>query len=526
MSDKIKVIFVDDEYLERNLLKNCIEWNKLDIEVAGEASNADEALKLIDSVRPDIVFTDINMPIMDGLKLSNIIQSRYPDIKIVVVTGFDDFEHAHKSIKMGVSDFIVKPISDDEVYKTVLTLKQQIEKKRSDNEEYSVLRQQFLENLPFIREKFYNELISGEIDDKKAIERMLFLGISFRGNSYQAAVIEYADGESSDEESHFLQSMQVLNRVKEFFKSMVVFTDTRGRAVVINYDENIDLYEKCEEFLSGAPADICIGVGNIKKDLSSISLTYKEALEALKYKVAVGMNSVILHSSIRPVEEKSDNNAENLNEKLVFGIKSRLLESAVEAADQIFDRIDIKSEKVLKEIRITAGNIASLCLKVLMESGEDVDYIYKESLRVNSDFMALTTMPHAREYVKEFIKKSVEKTGRINQHKISDIVLDVKNFIDGNYSDCKLSLTLVAGKLFLNPSYLSRTFKKESGESFVEYLTSVRMEKAMRLLKKNEYKAFEVAEMVGISDANYFCSCFKKYFGVSVSSFKKAEKND
>lgn len=525
MSEKIKVLIVDDEYLERELLKNCIEWDKLDIEITGEASNADEALKLIEKTRPDIIFTDINMPVMDGLKFSKLVIEKYPEIKIVVVTGFDDFENAQKSIKMGISDFIVKPISDEEVYKSVLKLKEQIEKRRSDNEEYSALRQQFLNNLPYIREKFYNELILGEFDEKKEYEHMLFLGIALRGKSFQVAAIERGEETSENEETRFLRTIQVLNKAKEFFSGMIVFLDTMSRIILINSDENTDLYEKCEEFLDkNSGADICIGVGTIKGKLSQISASYREALEALNYKVAVGRNSVILHSNIRVRDKKSNEDIASLADELTFSIKSRLADKAIAAAEAILDSIDIKSEGAVKAIRIATGNIAALCLKSLLESGKDIDFIYKENVRVNSEVMKIGTMPEAKAYVKAMIEKTIDISNSVNQHKISDLVHDVKKYIDENYRDHNLSLTAVAAKMYLNPSYLSRTFKKEAGISFVEYLTSVRMEKAMELLRKDEFRAFEVAEMVGIPDANYFCSCFKKYYGVNVSDFKRADK--
>jgi len=106
MNDKIKVLIIDDEYLERNLLKGCIDWNTLGMEIAGEASNANEGFKLIDELKPDVVFTDIKMPGIDGIKFSESILQKYPTIKIVILTGYNDFNYAQKSVKIGISDFL------------------------------------------------------------------------------------------------------------------------------------------------------------------------------------------------------------------------------------------------------------------------------------------------------------------------------------------------------------------------------------------------------------------------------------
>lgn len=117
MNNVIQMITVDDEYLIRNLIKNCIDWNKIGVEIIGEASNSEEAIEIIKENQPDIVLTDICMPSTDGLDMSNYILDKYPNIKVVVITGYDEFEYAKRAIKVGVSDFILKPINDDELKK-------------------------------------------------------------------------------------------------------------------------------------------------------------------------------------------------------------------------------------------------------------------------------------------------------------------------------------------------------------------------------------------------------------------------
>ena len=457
MNEKIKIIIVDDEYLERNLLKNCIDWEKLGMEIVGEASNADDALNLIDKLRPDIVFTDINMPIIDGLKLSGIVLKQFPDIKIVVVTGFDDFDYAQKSIKIGISDFIVKPISDDDVYKTALNLKEQIEKKRSDKQEYSELRHQLLDNLPYIKEKFYNELIKGEVNEKSARARMTFLGVTLGRNFFQIAAIECskAEGIASNEESQFLAVMQILNMAKDYFKGMIVFFDTMSRIIVINSDENTDLYEDCELFkervIGAVGCTVCIGLGAIKKELCEISVSYKEALDALKYKSRWETTRSYFTAIYIWLTRQVFEIWMNLTANLAFYIKSCLLENATGIVDSYFDSINLETDSAVKEIRITAINIVSICLRLLSEAGIDADYIYKADISTNSDIIMLDTLPEAKAYVDNLVKKSIELTHSMNKHKISDLICEVKKYIDENFADSKLSLTTAAKKVVFEP---------------------------------------------------------------------------
>lgn len=140
----MKVMIIDDEYLIRNLIKNCIDWNEIGIEIVAEASNAVEALNLINKEKPDIILTDINMPITDGLDMSKWILEKYPDIKVIVITGYGDFEYAKRSIKLGISDFILKPIDEDELRNSVLKLKSEILNEYLKKKEYINIKEKMV----------------------------------------------------------------------------------------------------------------------------------------------------------------------------------------------------------------------------------------------------------------------------------------------------------------------------------------------------------------------------------------------
>ncbi|AWK50186.1 DNA-binding response regulator [Clostridium beijerinckii] len=144
MDDIIKVMIIDDEYLIRNLIKNCIDWNQIGMDIIAEASNAVEGLNLINKNKPDIILTDINMPITDGLDMSKSILEKYPDIKVIVITGYDEFEYAKRSIKIGVSDFLLKPIDEEELENSVLKLKKEILAEHLKKEEYKNIKEKMV----------------------------------------------------------------------------------------------------------------------------------------------------------------------------------------------------------------------------------------------------------------------------------------------------------------------------------------------------------------------------------------------
>ena len=138
---KTKIIIVDDEYLIRNLIRNCIDWDELEVEIIGEAANAHECLNLIDKNRPDIILTDINMPLTNGLDMTGHLLEKYPEIKVIVITGYDKFEYAKRSIRLGISDFILKPIDDEELKGAVLRLKEKIEKEKAEINEVKNIKE-------------------------------------------------------------------------------------------------------------------------------------------------------------------------------------------------------------------------------------------------------------------------------------------------------------------------------------------------------------------------------------------------
>ena len=530
MAGEIRVVIVDDEYLERNLLKNCIDWRSLNMEIAGEAQDADEALGLIDRCGPDVIFTDIQMPGTDGIRLSELALQKHPGVKIVVLTGFDTFDYAQRSIKIGVSDFLLKPINGEEVLKTASGLRAQIERERKSRAESLALKQQLYDNLPYLRERFFNELLGGIADGEAFGERMAFLGIRFSGTSFQVAAFEPVpeDGRT-DEEARFLLSLQITNSLSGYFgdsEGVFVFMNTTNRIIVLNSDETLDLYEQCvllrRKLAREIPCSVCVGLGSLKRGAEKIVSSYREALTAIRYRVAVGNDAVILYDSIRLPGQDPPCDWNELYGQLDFSIKAGLAEKADEAVDRIFGNIDLKDAQAVKSIRMAAMNVALAFFRTLTEAGLGPAEIYRLEVRVSSRIFSLGTLPEIKALLSGTARECIDSVGRHQSSRVGGLIDDIRAYVGKHYADSGLSLTELAKTFFFNPSYLSRMFKKKAGVSFTEYLTEVRMEKALELLREKNLKAFEIAAAVGIPDPNYFSTCFKKYTGVSISEFRRS----
>ncbi len=528
MADIIKIIIVDDERLERNLLRNCINWGTLNMEIIGEASNSDEALQLLEKDTPEIVFTDINMPVIDGMQFIGIAAKRFPHIKFVILTGFDSFAHAQKSIKLGVADFLVKPIDDEDVFKTASNLKTIIEREREDQIEYNQLRKQLYDNLPYLKERFLYELLKGEIDDETIKEKLSFLGIQYKYECFQVAAIEINHLNSENEELRYMHSMKVMNLVKQDFadnRYAQIFFDSANRIIILNNDEDSDLYEKCELLKDHIARDlnysVGIGLGSLKKKPQEICISYKQALDALDYRLSIGNNAVILYSHVHFNNSEIKTDTAKLYSKLNLYLKSGLKCNAKETIEVLLNDIDLKGPSAVHQIHITALEISMICLKNSEDEGFEEES-YKSGIQSFNKIFTMNTIPEIKEHLFNVVESATQVIDRQKIDKINTLIKNIKRYVDENYASHDLTLSNVAKVFYINSSYLSRTFKKEAGISFIEYLTTVRMEKALSLLsEKNGMKTFEIADVVGISDPNYFGTCFKKYTGVSVSIYRK-----
>ncbi len=399
----LKVMIVDDEPLVRDLLRKCVKWTDLGMQIIGEAASAQQALELIAKLTPDIVFTDICMPSMDGIELAEVIVAKYPRTKVVIVTGYEDFEYARRSIKAGVADYILKPINDDEITKVALKVKSLMEEEKTQFTEYCLLKEKLQESLPFLKEKFFHELLVRDFEAAELEKRLRGYNIPDMTASFRVGVVEpSADQNFTSEEKRAFQ-IECYELIHQHFADesrVTVFLDDHQRTVLIHHgnpEEAGDCREGTKELLfSRLPGRICIGESQPHRGLENVRLSYHEACNALQ---------------------------------------------------------------------------SNAC----------------------------------------------------KNNKPSKIIQDVQHYLNEHYRDPELSLGTVAKSFYMNPSYLSRVFRQEVHQTFVEYLTDIRMKKAMYLFKNTDLKAYQVAEAVGITDPHYFGICFKKYTGSSVCDYKRNE---
>lgn len=523
--EQLKVLIVDDEYLIRNLLRMQINWEDQDMTIVGEAANAHEALDMVDELMPDIIFTDICMPFIDGIEFSGMVFEKHPDIKIVVVTAHDEFEFARKSIKLGIADFILKPIHAQELLNVTDRLKKKIYEERSRDKELEKLRKDMERHFPFLKERFLNQWITESISIEEISEKAEYFKISAYSETglYQIAVIEVSmPAEGQTEEQSILLEMACRGKAEAFFQNdpqVVIFSDTKNQIVILYKGESVDFVNHCEllkmNLITSYKCFVCIGIGQQHESMQEVHLGYQEACRALDYKVCVGKNQVVCYEDVITVRGQQYHSDSDLLRQLQLNISIGSFERAIQILNKIFDDFLFHDAS---QFRLAAMDVISECQQAAIEQQLEYEHIINTESLVA--VLTADNLPELKKVLGNYVLRLSKAIYSKTQTKEGNLISQVKEYLENNMSDSTLSLAGTAAAFYISPGHLGRLMKKETRQTFVEYLTNIRMNRAEFLLKNSDLKGYQVGEKVGITDPHYFSILFKKNIGRSVNEYR------
>lgn len=534
-TNKLNCIILDDEHLVRELLKRSIDWDSLGMKIAAEASTGMEALDLVEEIHPDIVFVDICMPIMNGIEFSKLVLEKYPQIKIIILTGHDDFKYARESVKLGVADFILKPINAVEIDEVLQNVCAQVRTEKSYATEHTRLKKQIEDNLPFLKEKFFCDLLLGVLSEEEISSKLEYYGTSFSSSTFQIAVVETSFPSIADagEEDLLMLKMQCFDILKQYFckeNGVIPFYGIHRNIVLLNNNPVLchsDYYETIKNnLLNSSNCSISIGVGSKKDSIALISQSYNEANMALQYKIIEGRNNVINYAEVNSTEKKKDTIV--LSDSLpdfTFYLRAGIYDESTAVMNTIFDEQHFSSDTGATAIQVYAANIISVILNVITEFEIARDMVFNSGKQPYECVFKIVTLPEMKKYLCNLIEAVTKSINEINSKHTGKLISDVKHFLQKNFSKHDLAQNVVAEEFFVNSSYLSRKFKQETGQSFVEYLSRLRLEKAITLLQETDKKNYEISDEVGIADPHYFSIFFKKYMNMSISDYRREIKS-
>lgn len=537
-----KVVIIDDEPIIRKGLRNVVNWKQFDCTVCGEAGDGIKACEVIKEILPDIIFTDIKMPGMDGLTMIKEIRDIVPDSKIIIVTGYRDFEYARDAVKYGIFDFILKPTKIEELNAVVGKAAKELKSSREKADELDKLQKLFEQNIPILREKLLYDIIYGiNTDEDEISSKTALFGIKISKFTLMVVESEIKEDEANklDQYNKHLYQLGIINSFEEVFSDIFdvisISIDSEWSAFVVQPKDNGAISEELiEEKCSGLQEiiqncfdfTVTVAVSTEGDDALKLPLKFKECQECLRYKIYVGNNCVIFYKDLNSFFKYNDYpELEHYKKSFLEGIESGDLKVVCESMKNIneytmtFDLSNSTWEYLKNFYCSTISSINNI--RTLVSAADD-----DKNIIANRNISSLYKLVEECENVKELNslleEVAVKVTAKINSYNNRSMKLTLQKAVDylGMHYNEQITLNKVAENVFVSTYYLSRMFKKELGQNFVDYLNELRMEKAKELLREGKYKTYQVAEMVGIPDAQYFSKLFKKYTGLTPKECK------
>ena len=530
-----KLIIVDDESEIRNGLLEIIDWEKEGFVVVGEAENGLDALQLAETTPIDLVITDIRMPFMDGLEMAKEIRKLQPMVSFIILSGYDDFEYTRQAIQIRISDYVLKPVSSDDLIPILRSVKTSMDERFAQHRDVRILRERFNASLPILREALLASLMNGRIDAKEALQSAAQYDLDLRSCGYIVAAMRICTSKTIDSE---LDAQPGLLRIAV----INILNETLGDQIncrIFQYDGLICalfLVEDCDEKRYGEivglldtarltvarylECPLAIGVSNPCSSLEGLSQAASEAQSAMDFSTLFGDNTVLTIADI-DMEKAEQKSMERSNTRaLVNAIK---VGNIAECKRQLQTHLDeiCQSMTTIPEYQVSVAEIYMAIVNTAGEMG--FNWIAHTggkpwSLEAvlscrESDGIQIILEAMCKQLVEGIASNHVENGKRISREAIA--------YLKEHFTDQSMTLEKICNHLHISTAYFSTIFKKETKKTFHKYLTELRMDKAMTLLAKGNLRTAQIAEMVGMGEASYFSYSFKKHFGISPSIARK-----
>ncbi|MBP5261581.1 MAG: response regulator [Clostridiales bacterium] len=535
--DLIKVFICEDESIVREGLRDMIPWEKYGFEFVGDAPDGEMALPMIRKLQPDVLITDITMPFMDGLALSKTVSSEIPGIKIIVISGYSDFEYARKAIELGVEQYILKPVTKADMIKALESTRKKITEESEQKDYLSQYEQEFKKFERFSHRAFFEKLVEGSMSVQEIYEQSNQLHLNLTADVYNIVIFTIQDLQTATYTDNAAQVTEVLlNRFLQYPDFILFRCNLLSYAVLIKGDkERLPqledkcvkmIRERCEE--TSSALDWYVAVGTPTTRLSGLSSCYADANRAFAYR-HIFPNQHIFSAEHLKSEQYVPNETE-INKIDVGKFDPMIIRYFVQTGTlnevETFANEYISSlESSLHSIMFRYYLLVSIRVNVelaLKEAGIDQSEITKclPTFDMNS------AAEEVRGYLNDILTVAIKMRDAEAQKRGNDITDSALNYVNQHYADSDISLDSVAEAINISANYLSALFSNKVGLSFVEYITKKRMAKAKQLLRSTSKRSGEIASEVGYKDPRYFSFVFKKYQGVTPSQYRNGETEE
>ncbi len=521
-----KVFLVEDEIVTREGIRDSVDWASAGLRWCGEAPDGELALSMIEAEAPDILITDIKMPFMDGLELSRIVRRRLPQTRIVILSGHDEFRYAQEAIQLGVTDYLLKPVSAQELLDALLRIRTQIEEERRQQEELRHLQDQLKENANVLRQRFLLELVTGQLTALEAIDAARAVQIDLVARGYLAVSVRC---DVTVEMTH-LARLETYHRVRQCVADLLA-----GRSDVLLFTKDV---EETGLLLTGESSDslqrtaqqladritlllqperslaLAIGIGRPVERVGAISQSFLDACDAARTqirKLAPGRSGI-------PCPPRQ------LLALDPTAVLTFLRTGELQGLDAFLTAHLSVATSDASEPRAVVDFLATDLLvaiaNFIQELGGVIDDVIPPRAQLEPILAGIDSVGGLRAFMRQFLTQALLDRDRYT-NRTKAIIEHAKRYVAAHLESDELSLHAAAAAVGWSPSHLSAVFSRETGMTFVEYMTGQRIDRAMTLLRTTTLSTGEIAHRVGYPNPRYFFAVFKKATGQSPGEYRQ-----
>ena len=454
--------------------------------------------------KPDILITDIRMPFMDGLELCKLVKKELPNIKILILSGYDEFDYAKEAIRLGVTEYLLKPISSGKLLEALNGVSESIRREKEDKDLVRKYMEEMRENTEHEKQKFFEQMIAGNLSMADALETGKKYEMNLSAGMYNLLLFRFTLGEENRKSGELLgEAEYAIEKLTERLEYVFEFQrGVEGWAFLLMADNEEQMSERVKE-LSKDLEEIMKnystiayfgGIGQPVARLRELEESFREAERALAARFTMELNRIISVEDIRMAQ-----NVDTLDDIEItsFG--------------------EIEKTRIIMDAYIV---MMSFCEKIEGIEGE----MQAQSEELKNSMKTIQTLEEIKNYIRMLLKKIIGVRDTISGRRYSDIIEIAKDQIRKTYMSDEISLNTIAAEVGMSPSYFSSIFSKEMGKTFVEYLTEIRMDRAKELLMCSSMKTSEIGYEVGYKDPHYFSYIFKKTQNCTPKEFRARGK--
>lgn len=520
-----KVLLVDDEKQIIKGITQILNWNELHCSVIGEAYNGKMGIEQALALKPDIIVTDIKMPFIEGLDMIAEIQKKLPYVKFIVLSGFSEFEYAKQGLKLGVKDYVLKPLDELDLEQALKRIVDELNLEKKQRDEISQYKELSAAGRILLQEQLLRDLLNSGENNKDLIEELEEQEIKLKHNYITCMVAHF--------ESHHADWAQkpISIEIKNEYMLIVFRYSHNECAIILNHSWKKGLnYHTTINNLKHSLAhtykdQMSLGVGSTYNTLRHLGTSFEEAKLANGYFILGNEEHIIYYDDI----QNSDSIIklpETLLNKVLVAVEQLNKDHLSQAIDDIINFLENSSH--IKQV-----NFRKQCLNLYLMTANKMTPIQVQELNhlVSDNLLSIEnktlswSLDMYKTWMNKFFHTIIQWKKEHQIHKKHDVIEEVLIYIDNHFSE-NLSLSSIAEHFYITPNYLSQLFRKKTNDTFLGYLTKRRIEKAKKLLLDSDAMIYEVCRQVGYEDLKYFRKIFEKNVGMKPSEFKASAKTE